>query len=97
MSLGKYGKVLGSNILETPKVAARIIKKQGEGTLGVTKKVVKNVTQIPKKIVDTNIETISNFKNFATDKNYRRQNLKNITDVFKRNKNYNGGYIAKPN
>ena len=97
MSLVKYGKVLGSNILETPKVAARIIKNQGEGTLGVAKKAVKNVTQIPKKIVETNKETISNFKNFATDKNYRRQNFKDIADVFKRNKNYSGGHVTKPN
>ena len=97
MSLAKYGKVLGSNILKTPKVAARIIKNQGEGTLGVAKKAGKGLTNAPKNIVITNKETISNFKNFATDKNYRRQNFKDIGTAFKRDKNYSGGYIAKPN
>jgi len=91
------GKQITSNVMKTPKVAGKIAKNQISGTLGVAKKAVKGLTNAPKNIVQTNKQTISNFKNFATDKNYRRQNFKDIGDAFRRDKNYSGGYIAGPN
>ena len=88
------GKQITSNAMKTPKVAGKIAKDQISGTLGVAKKAVKGLTNAPKNIVQTNKQTISNFKNFATDKNYRRQNFKDIGDAFRRDKNYSGGYIS---
>jgi hypothetical protein len=92
-----FGKTITSNVLKTPKLAGKIASNQVKGTLGVAKKITENLTDAPKNIVQTNKQTLNNLKNFATDKNYRRQNFKDIGDAFRRNKNYSGGHIAGPN
>ena len=92
-----FGKQIASNVINTPKVTGKIVSNQVKGTLGVAKKITENLTDAPKNIVQTNKQTLNNLKNFATDKNYRRQNFKDIGDAFRRNKNYSGGHIAGPN
>jgi len=90
------GKHITSNVIETPKVTAKIITNQVKGIGGVAKRTVKGLAGVPKQIAKTNKGAFRDLKKFATDKNYRRQNFKDIGDAFRRNKN-SGGYIAGPN
>jgi hypothetical protein len=96
MSIKKYGTHVASNVLNTPKVTAKIITNQVKGIGGVAKRTVKGLAGVPKQIAKTNKGAFRDLKNFVTDKNYRRQNFKDIGDAFRRNKN-SGGYIAGPN